>query len=413
MMEIDVETRRKAVATEPAKPAHYLVLGDFGGRPAAPSAIDRDNFDSVLASVGLNLQGILVHELEDFHPDRLYQRLDLFRGLREAKPEPVEAPRPKPAPRPDIGEIIRPSSLLDQIVEGEGDPLQQYLRELTQAHAAPQAQPAPQRVSALCERMRHVLRVLRPLESNWRGLDFVLRRMDDQSAKIHIAHFSKKDVSADLSATGNLRSTRTYSLFHAREWQGIFGLYSFGGDPEETASDIELLGRIALLAAHARAPFIAEGSADMGPNWEELRGIPESGSIGLALPRFLLRLPYGARTSPIESFEFEEMPAMPVHSDYVWGNPAFACLAALTGAPNEDADAGEPDGLNLSGFPLHTYQEGGEWKSTPCAEVLLTEAQVSALLDLGMIPLISFRDSDRVRLAGFRAINGKALSLGR
>jgi len=34
---------------------------------------------------------------------------------------------------------------------------------------------------------------------------------------------------------------------------------------------------------------------------------------------------------------------------------------------------------------------------------------VEALMDLGLMPIVSFRDTDRVRLAGFRAINGKGL----
>jgi type VI secretion system protein ImpC len=141
----------------------------------------------------------------------------------------------------------------------------------------------------------------------------------------------------------------------------------------------------------------------MGGHWEELRSIAEASYLGLVVPRFLLRLPYGAQTSPIDSFPFEEMPAdAPMHSRYLWGNPALACLALL----NAGGDA-----LNLEGLPVHTYQEDGEWKMTPCAEVWMTEAQVLALIELGLMPLVSYRDSDRVRLAGFRAINGKELPL--
>jgi type VI secretion system protein ImpC len=119
------------------------------------------------------------------------------------------------------------------------------------------------------------------------------------------------------------------------------------------------------------------------------------------MPRLLLRQPYGARTSAIESFEFEEMPGLPTHDDYLWGNPALACLAIAAGE-----DAGNPE---LSGLPLHTYHEEGEWKSTPCAEALISESEVQALIELGMIPLVSYRGSDRVNVAGLRAINGSPL----
>ena len=143
----------------------------------------------------------------------------------------------------------------------------------------------------------------------------------------------------------------------------------------------------------------------MGDHWDELRAIPEASYLGLALPRFLLRLPYGAATNAIESFPFEEMPGTPVHAHYLWGNPALAVLAiaARGGVENDE--------LDLDHLPVHTYEDRGEWHMTPCAEAWMTEPQVRALMDMGMMPLVSFRDDDRVRLAGVRSITGGALSL--
>jgi type VI secretion system protein ImpC len=114
-----------------------------------------------------------------------------------------------------------------------------------------------------------------------------------------------------------------------------------------------------------------------------------------------LRLPYGVRTNAIDSFPFEEMPSAPVHAHYLWGNPALAFLTLLTAG----------GALNLEGLPIHSYQKEREWQMTPCSEVWMTETQILALIDLGLMPLVSFRDSDRVRLAGFRAINGDELAL--
>lgn len=392
MIELDVQARRKTAIVADA-PYRYLVLGDFGGRQMGPTAVDRDNLDDVLAAGDVTAAGVKIRELEDFHPDRLYQRLDIFRGLRETEPEPPPPARPPPAPRADLEELLRSSSLLEQIAEG-GDPFRKYVEELAHAETVPRATEKPN--PARSDRMRAALHHPRfqALEAAWRGLDFVVRQVDDESARIHIAQFSREDLAADLSEATDLSATRAFSLLNGREWRAVVGLYSFGAD----STSIELLGRMALLAAHAGAPFIAEGSIDMGPHWEELRSIPEAGSIGLALPRFLLRLPYGARTSAIESFEFEEMPGVPPHSAYLWGNPALACLSVLTTGSQE-----------LSGLPLHVYQHEGETRFTPCAEVLMTEDQVRALMELGLTPLVSFRDSDRVRVAGLRAINGKAL----
>ncbi len=410
-MELDVQTRRKTRIAVSENTARYLLLGDFGGRShgphSGPAAVDRDNLDEVLARQEVNLAGVSIREIEDFHPDRLYQRFDLFRDLRDAEPEPVPPSPPQTSPRPDLGKILQRSSLLEQIAGGGGDPFEQYVSELARAHAAPaptDPQKAAQKTAALGERMRALLHHPRfkAVEAAWRGLDFLLRRTDDQSTRIHIAQFSKADLTADVLSATDLKATRFYSLLHAREWRGVFGLYSFG----ESAGDIELLGRIGLLAGNAKMPFIAEGNVDMGAQWEELRSIPEAAYLGLALPRFLLRLPYGARTTAIEAFEFEEMPGSPVHASYLWGNPVLACLAILA-----RGDSGEEEGdeLDLRNLPLYSYQEDGEWMTTPCAEVPMTETQVGALMHLGLMPLVSFRDADRVRLAGFRAINGGSL----
>lgn len=399
MIELGVEPQRQAVAIAEDEPAHYLVLGDFGGRALEPIAIDRDNFDAVMERLDVNLAGARFRELEDFHPDRLYRNLPLFREFDPAPP----APRAEHStPQADISALLRSSSLLEQIAEGaSGDPFDDYVRELARAHAAAPESSDPQRAAALGERMCALLHHPRfqAVEAAWRGLDFAMRAAEpDATARFYIAHYPQAEAVRDLNEASSLRGTRAFDLLHARRWRAVIGLHSF--TPQ--TSDIEFLGRMALLAAHVRAPFLAEGAVDMGRHWEELRAIPEASYLGLAVPRFLLRLPYGARTSPADAFPLEEMPpGAPPHAHFLWGNPALACLALLT--------AGEA--LNLEGLPVHTYQEDGEWKMTPCAEVWMTETQVLALIDLGLMPLVAFKDSDRVRLAGFRAINGDELPL--
>jgi type VI secretion system protein ImpC len=405
MMQFDVEARRSRPRADSESVAHYLVLGDFGGRSTEPLTVDRDNIDAVLTRLEVTLAGLSIRAVEDFHPDRLYVRMDEFAGLRQGEEEPAPE-RPRSAPRADLEEILRPSSLLEQITGG-GDPFQQYVRELASAAAAPaKADDAP-RVAALGERMRALLHHPRfqALEAAWRGLDFVVRQADDESSKVHVAQFSRDDLMRDLAEATNLRATRIYALLHARPWRGVFGLYSFGSPAE----DIELLGRIALIASHAGAPFVAEGSVDMGEHWSELQRVPEADHLALALPRFLLRLPYGAKTRKIDSFAFEEMPdvlkgSAPKHAEYLWGHPALAVLTVLARAA-EDGD----ENLDLRGLPVHNYQQDGEWTMTPCAEVWMTEQHVRALIEMGMIPLVSFRDQDRVRLAGLRAITGAAM----
>ena len=87
MIELGVEPQRKSVIIADEEPAHYLILGDFGCRATEPLAVDRDNFDSVMAKLQVSLAGAPFRALEDFHPDRLFRNLDLFQGFDAADTE--------------------------------------------------------------------------------------------------------------------------------------------------------------------------------------------------------------------------------------------------------------------------------------------------------------------------------------
>ena len=393
MIELEADPKRAAPPTDPDARANYLILGDFGGRPTKPVLASRDHLNLVFDRLEASFAGQRLHSLDDFHPDHLIQRLGALASSAAAGPEPAP-PSPTPAPGASLDDILGKSSLLEKMT-GD-DPLKKYARELGQAYAEPAPAAAPDR-TADAERMRSLLHDPRfqALEAAWRGLDFVLRSIDDESARIYIAQLSAQDLDNLLSAE-DLTTTRVCALFHSNQWRGVAGLCSFGAD------HIELLGRIALLADSAGAPFVSEGSADMGPDWEELRAIPEAAHVGLALPRFLLRLPYGKQSSPIESFEFEELPGAPLDSEYLWGNPALLCLAVAAGP-------GRGSELDLHGLPAHAYEEDGEWRRRSCSKPIMNETEVYSLIDRGLMPIVTFRDTDRVRLAGLRAINGQPL----
>jgi predicted component of type VI protein secretion system len=388
MIELDVAPRRTRIAEADGGPERYLVLGDFGGRAGEPLAIDRDNYNDILAILQVNAAGMRMRQLDDFHPDSLFERLEM------ALPEP-EPEREHATPQADLEARLRPTSLLEQMV-GASDPFEDYVKELASAHTA--APETPRESKDLTERMNSLLHHPRfqALESAWRGMDFVVREMDDARARIYIEQYSQDNLAADL-ASENLKATRLYTLLHSRRWTAVIGLHSF----DETS--IELLAHVALIAGDAKIPYIAQGSPGIAAGLDVLREIPEASYLGLALPRLLLRLPYGPRTSSVESFEYEEMPGAPVHENYLWGNAALAPLAVLARADAEN--------LNLDGLPAHTYKDGSEWTMKPCAEMYMTETQVLALIDCGMMPLVSYQDRPRVRVAGFRSITGKSLPL--
>ena len=97
---------------------------------------------------------------------------------------------------------------------------------------------------------------------------------------------------------------------------------------------------------------------------------------------------------------FEEHLTSSDHAPLLWGNPAFAVGAVVAGA---FAVAGWPlvlseRGQRLEGLPLYIYHEEGMAMTTPCAEVLLSERVVIALEEAGLVPLVSYRDTDTVAL---------------
>jgi type VI secretion system protein ImpC len=125
----------------------------------------------------------------------------------------------------------------------------------------------------------------------------------------------------------------------------------------------------------------------------------------LALPRFLLRLPYGKDTNPVDGFDFEEMPGEPVHAEYLWGNPAFACALALGQLFEQQGSLQPvPAFLRLSGMPLHTFHLDGETRTRPCTEVLLSDHDCQTLLAEGVLPLAAVKGSDSIAFPRMQSI---------
>jgi type VI secretion system protein ImpC len=127
--------------------------------------------------------------------------------------------------------------------------------------------------------------------------------------------------------------------------------------------------------------------------------------VGLAIPRFLLRLPYGKETDPIESFPFEEMPGEPAHEDYLWGNPAFVCALLLAQSFSESGwDLHPGQRAELDRLPVHIYQHEGVSEVKPCAEALMTVDTADQIMERGLMPLASIKGKDELRLIRFQSI---------
>ncbi|MCO6511573.1 MAG: type VI secretion system contractile sheath large subunit [Aridibacter famidurans] len=271
------------------------------------------------------------------------------------------------------------------------------------------------------------------LEAAWRGLYLVVRRVETANdLKLFLYDLSKEELTKDLKAVDDLSDSQYFRVAvkdlvestHGESWALICGNYDFELSVEDTATLIRLakisnvinapfvshvrpqmLGIESLAAHPTPADWDLDENSEAGKLWAMLRTVPEAVNLGLAIPRFLARLPYGDDTEPAEAFDFEELTEDGKHDQYLWANPSFVCGLVL--AWGYRALGWEIRGryqLNVDGLPTHVYSEDGETRTKPCAEVAMTHEACDALLEQGLMPVISFKDTDRVRLGGVQSI---------
>jgi type VI secretion system protein ImpC len=423
---------------EPDTPFRILVAGNFSGgvsRVRKPVQIDRDNFDEVLAlfapELSLEFAGTRVpvrfRELDDFHPDRLYRHLPPFQALRELRQRVSEGrgfPPTTPPPNVSGADLLR--SMMGEGVGQSGSAAaparsdwDQMLHEMVKPYAEPKPDPRkPQYLAqtdaTITGEMRGVLHNpgFRELESAWRSLFFLIRRLEtSETLKAYVWDLPQNALTAPegIAALRKVAVEDTVGTPGAAAWSVIAGLYYFGPRHEPA------LAQIAAIARQAGAPFLSGVAPDvvgLTRVFDDLRRSRDARWIGLAMPRFLLRLPYGAQTDPTDEFAFEEMPDPVEHERYLWGHPAAACACLLGEAFERYGWEMRPGIVNqIDGLPLHVYREDGESKVKPCAEVLLTEEAAEMLLDSGLMPLVTIKDTDRIRLARFQSIASPASPL--
>lgn len=207
-------------------------------------------------------------------------------------------------------------------------------------------------------------------------------------------------------------------------WSVLVGNYTFGSSTE----DVSLLALLGILASHAGGPFLASADTRLlgcrsladspdphdwlgmeqqdAQRWQMLRHSAVAPWIGLALPRLLMRLPYGRHTEPVEHFEFEEMPpTQEQHQAFLWGNPAFYCALLIARSFSEQGWAIQlGDYLEIDDLPAYIIKQHGESVLQPCAEVCLSDNAMEKILNQGIMPFISHRSSNIVRLARFQSV---------
>lgn len=477
-------------------PFHVLLLGDWSGKESRsldsglselkPIVIDRDNFEEVLSKlkirIVLNFQNdsendlsLNFNEFDDFHPDRIFKRLSLFSELHEVRRRLVNSDTFEIAAQEvrswivedlNVEEIaskpsaaltqISPSSsdnLLDEILGQSSEPavasqkqtihnseLDTFIRKIVKPHLIQTDSKEQSKLlmivdEVISDLMRKILHhpTFQALESAWRGLFFLIKRIETcNDLKFFLVDVTKSELQSNLKSVSDLTNSKLHKLvaqndhhfLHNSPWSVMCGNYNFS----LSVDDVATLIRVAKIANDTNTPFISsiapemfgfksfglvneldtwkvsEGSTEE-KLWTMLRASPEAVSLGLTLPRFMSRLPYGEKTDLTEAFYFEEFTEKANHKEYLWTNSSFLIALLLAQTFNKF-------GWNFSrnlfqdveGMIIHSYIDEGENNLKSSTEINMTQTNCENLIEQGLMPLVSFRNSDKVRLMGFQSV---------
>jgi type VI secretion system protein ImpC len=321
---------------------------------------------------------------------------------------------------------------------GTGAVLDRWLRDLVAPHAKPDTAPEQRAVvdavdQALTTLMRRVLHApaFQALEAAWRGADRLVRGLDlGPDLQLWLLDVSRDELRHDLQAhRDDLAASALHAHLHPAAGADAqrYGLLALDQAFGPEAEDLQTLAALGALAARAGAPLLAgaapalvgaaTGAELAEPRrwraeddeslawWQALRTAPMAPWIGLVLPRVLMRLPYGAATDPLTRFAFEEMPPARPHEAYLWGGgaPALALLAGQAFQQHGWA-MDLSDALELDDLPSHVHTADGERHQQPVAEWLMAEEAGQALLDRGLMPLMSYRNRPAARLLRWQSV---------
>ena len=276
------------------------------------------------------------------------------------------------------------------------------------------------------------------LESSWIGLrDMVFGTETSTTLKLRLMNVTKKEllkdletaVDHDMSVLFKKVYEEEYGTFGGNPYSLLIGDYYFGRHPQ----DMALLQRISKVAAAAHTPFITAVAptmfdmtsfTDLGvprdlskifesaelTTWRSFRDSEDSRYVSMVLPRYAARLPYGAKTKPVDSFNFEEDVDGRDHSKYLWGNSCYQLGLRITDAFAKynwtTAIRGVEGGGKVSGLTAHTFKtDDGDVVLKCPTEVTITDRREKELNDLGFISIVNSKGSDFAAFFGGQTTN--------
>ena len=281
------------------------------------------------------------------------------------------------------------------------------------------------------------------LESAWRGLHHLVNNTEtDTTLKIRVLNVSKRDLARSLE---KYRGTAwDQSPLFKKLYEEEYG--QLGGEPygclvgdyyfDHNAPDVKLLEDLSKIAAAAHAPFISGADPalfrmdswqelanprDLAKTfttaeyaaWNSLRNSDDARYVGLTLPRFLARRPYGAKTNPVDEFAFEEEVDGSDHAKYAWANAAYAMAVNINRSFKLygwcSRIRGVESGGLVEGLPTHAFptDDGGVEAKCP-TEIAISDRREKELGAVGFLPLTHRKNSDYAAFIGAQSLNQPA-----
>lgn len=277
------------------------------------------------------------------------------------------------------------------------------------------------------------------LEGAWRGLSYLVNNTEtDEQLKIKVLNISKKDLSKSLekfegtawdqSPLFKQIYTSEYSMFGGEPYGCLVGDYYFDNHPK----DVALLSNMSKVGAASHTPFISAAAPSllgfeswqelMNPrdltkitstpdfaSWNSLRQSEDARYLGLAMPRVLARLPYGAKTDPVDAFDFEEATDGSDHGKYTWMNAAYSMAVNINRSFKTygwcSRIRGVESGGAVTGLPVHTFptDDGGVAMKCP-TEIAIDDRREAELAKLGMMPLLHKKNTDIAAFIGAQSL---------
>ncbi|PQO36180.1 hypothetical protein DTL21_09710 [Bremerella cremea] len=473
-IQVGAALARSTPAVNEKTPLHVLLLGNFRGSGHAaersspkPVVVDRDNLYELPEQLGVRLDGLLAssdgqtqdiefHEYEDFEPDQLFEKLEIFEHLRTLRrrlqnpkhfdaaaaevlawtgPETSASPSsndvPVSAAAPGSEDLF--ADVLSQSVDGGSSPLESgdwngFIQGVLAASAIQRVDPRQDELvavvdEAIQETMRQLLSGprFRSLEMNWHGLRFLTFQIETHAKlKFYLLDMTEEQFHETLGAENWQESWLVEAIITpsktpgATSWGLVGCLFPFSTREEDLTvakrfgSMVEAAGAGGVIELLARKGQWLNPDDAIHETWNDARMKMPMTSIAGLWPRVQLRLPYGKKYRSTERFLFEEI-SSPGGSQLAWGSPVWLACAAIAHGFNERGWGLDTAAVSqFSDLPLY-FDPADDGDAYPCGEHLLTDQESAALMEIGLSPIISFKNQDRVQIRGLQSLRGGPL----